>query len=266
MDRTQELFSLIQVKQTATRPTTIFTRNAQKTNQEIISLFNKLNQLASTAKSTSLFDDKQSAVNSLVNDIKHDINLINSSISNLSSLSLSANPQSSLFNQNILSSLNSKMADSSNSFKSILQQRSDLLKLQKDRRDQYSFNTPFLKENNSSLYNPLDSQDTVLDLGSSSLQMQLHNETDVSRDVAIDNIESTIQELGQIYQHFALLLTSQREQIQRIEENVFDTEVNVEGAHAQLLRFYNNMSGNRWLMVQLFAVLIFFFMLGVVLM
>ena len=81
-----------------------------------------------------------------------------------------------------------------------------------------------------------------------------------SRSQAIESIESTIAELGQIYQSFATILAGQREMVQRIDDNVQDVEMNVEGAHGQLIKYYQSISSNRWLMIRVFAVLVVFFM------
>ncbi|TPX35365.1 Ste24 endopeptidase [Synchytrium microbalum] len=65
-----------------------------------------------------------------------------------------------------------------------------------------------------------------------------------SRSQAIESIESTIAELGQIYQNFATILAGQREMVQRIDDNVQDVEMNVEGAHGQLMKYYTSISSN----------------------
>jgi syntaxin 5 len=61
------------------------------------------------------------------------------------------------------------------------------------------------------------------------------------------------------------VLAGQRETVQRIDENIQDVELNVEGAHTQLLKYYSGLQSNRWLMIKIFAVLIFFFLLFVML-
>ncbi|KAI8613122.1 hypothetical protein BC830DRAFT_1052185, partial [Chytriomyces sp. MP71] len=85
-----------------------------------------------------------------------------------------------------------------------------------------------------------------------------------SRGQAIDTIESTIAELGQIYSQFTQILAQQREMVQRIDMNVMDTEVNVTNAHSELARYLERLQGNRWLMIQVFGILVVFFMLFVV--
>lgn len=47
----------------------------------------------------------------------------------------------------------------------------------------------------------------------------------------------------------------------RIDENMDDTMANVEGAQGALLKYLNSISSNRWLMIKIFFVLIFFLMI-----
>lgn len=50
----------------------------------------------------------------------------------------------------------------------------------------------------------------------------------------------------------------------RIDSNVQDAELNVEAAHGEILRYFQSVTSNRWLMIKIFAVLIFFFIFFVV--
>ena len=156
--------------------------------------------------------------------------------------------------------------------------------LEQRRRNQHNLQHPSLASASSSTSNvpvapliPLDEikGDTILDLGGlqqtqQQQQMQYAQANNVatmeymeSRSQAIESIESTIAELGQIYQNFATLLSTQREMVQRIDDNILDMQMNVEGAHGQLAKYYQSISSNRGLMLKIFAVLIVFFMLFV---
>ena len=44
----------------------------------------------------------------------------------------------------------------------------------------------------------------------------------------------------------------------RIDENIDDTLANVDSAQAQLLKYMNSISSNRWLVMKVFGVLLFF--------
>lgn len=44
----------------------------------------------------------------------------------------------------------------------------------------------------------------------------------------------------------------------RIDDNIEESLANVEGARSSLLRHLNQISSNRWLMIKIFAIFIFF--------
>ncbi|KAJ4720023.1 putative Syntaxin [Melia azedarach] len=79
-----------------------------------------------------------------------------------------------------------------------------------------------------------------------------------SRAAALHNVESTITELGGIFTHLATMVAQQGELAIRIDDNMDESLANVEGARNSLLRHLNQISSNRWLMIKIFAVIIFF--------
>ncbi|KAI8028879.1 Syntaxin-31 [Camellia lanceoleosa] len=81
-----------------------------------------------------------------------------------------------------------------------------------------------------------------------------------SRAVALQNVESTISELGGIFTHLATMVAQQGELAIRIDDNMEESLTNVESARSALLRHLNQISSNRWLMIKIFAILIFFLM------
>ncbi|XP_061346270.1 syntaxin-32-like [Gastrolobium bilobum] len=81
-----------------------------------------------------------------------------------------------------------------------------------------------------------------------------------SRAEALQNIESTVHEFSNIFNQVATLVSQQGEIAIRIDENMDDTLANVEGAQGALLKYLNSISSNRWLMIKIFFVLIFFLM------
>ncbi|KAJ3694162.1 hypothetical protein LUZ60_009642 [Juncus effusus] len=82
-----------------------------------------------------------------------------------------------------------------------------------------------------------------------------------SRAEALQNVESTIHELGNIFTQLATMVSQQGELAIRIDENMEDTLANVEGAQGQLLKYLNSISSNRWLMIKIFFVLMVFLMI-----
>lgn len=118
----------------------------------------------------------------------------------------------------------------------------------------------------SDIANVGDSSD-VLALPNQSQQMLLMQEQDnrylQERNNAVETIESTINEVGGLFQQLATMVQEQGEVIQRIDDNVEDVSLNIGGAHRELLKYYNNISSNRWLMLKIFGILIIFFLLWV---
>ncbi|XWS74830.1 hypothetical protein CRYUN_Cryun01aG0031500 [Craigia yunnanensis] len=79
-----------------------------------------------------------------------------------------------------------------------------------------------------------------------------------SRAVALQNVESTISELSGIFTHLATMVAQQGELAIRIDEDMDQSLANVEGARSALLRHLNQISSNRWLLIKIFAAIIFF--------
>ena len=87
-----------------------------------------------------------------------------------------------------------------------------------------------------------------------------------SRADAMHTIESTIVELGGIFSQLATMVKEQEEMVTRIDNNIDDTALNVELGHNEILKYFQSVTSNRWLMVKIFGVLIFFFLLFVIFM
>ncbi|CAK8538845.1 unnamed protein product [Lathyrus sativus] len=88
-----------------------------------------------------------------------------------------------------------------------------------------------------------------------------HEDYAQSRSTALHNVESTITELSGIFSHLATMVAHQGELAIRIDDNMDESLANVEGARSSLLRHLNQISSNRWLMIKIFAILIFFLMI-----
>lgn len=98
------------------------------------------------------------------------------------------------------------------------------------------------------------------------MQMQQMEQQDnylQSRSTAIESIESTIAELGQIFGQLAHMVAQQGETVQRIDTDTSDIANNVAGAQSELLKYYASVSSNRALMLKIFGVIIIFFLIFV---
>lgn len=79
----------------------------------------------------------------------------------------------------------------------------------------------------------------------------------------MQSIESTIVELGTIFNQLATMVHQQEEMITRIDSNVTDTMMNIESAHQSLLQYLASVTNNRWLILKVFGVLFVFFLVFV---
>ncbi|KAJ8309213.1 hypothetical protein KUTeg_014087 [Tegillarca granosa] len=253
-DRTNEFMSAVKLMQSrhgngvvshrqnpALRHRSEFTQIAKKIGRDLANTYAKLEKLTLLAKRKSLFDDKPS-----------------------------------------------KLAVMSNEFKNVLEVRTENLKHQKSRREQFSQSNDLAQSALGSRGSSVLLQDdanhaaggtggeVILNMDGDSVdkskyqqQLQLIDEQDSyiqNRAETMQNIESTIVELGSIFQQLAHLVKEQEEMVQRIDSNVEDTHMNVEAAHSEILKYFQSVTSNRWLMIKIFGVLIIFFIIFVVFM
>ncbi|OBZ79502.1 Integral membrane protein sed5 [Grifola frondosa] len=306
---------LLQTQAKAESSKSEFTRKASAIGKDISSTAIKLGKLAQLAKRKTLFDDRPVEISELTYIIKQDIANINRQIASLQSYvkerksqGASKSPEGKQLeehNHNVVMLLQSKLADTSMTFKDVLEVRTQNMKESKDRTEQFMHSTSAAASQapaSSLLFGNTQRQDPMgdgslsssrydakgkgratpqnngdilaLDLGSAEegtashngdafMQMQLVEQQDnyiQSRSTAIESIESTIAELGQIFTQLAQMVAEQRETVQRIDADTVDIASNVSGAQRELLKYYASISSNRWLMLKIFGVLIVFFL------
>ncbi|PKX91785.1 t-SNARE syntaxin [Aspergillus novofumigatus IBT 16806] len=200
-------------------------------------------------------------------------------------------------NDNVVVMLQGKLADVGANFKEVLEVRTKNIQASRSRTENFvssvSSKSQVLdpQRSDSPLYNPSgrrtpqpgfqggSSDLLTLDpsnpspLGRPSFQTdqqllvmeeaQTNNTYIQARGEAIDAIERTISELGGIFGQLAQMVSEQSEMIQRIDANTEDVVDNVEGAQRELMKYWNRVSGNRWLIAKMFGVLMIFFLLWV---
>ncbi|GAN09275.1 t-SNARE [Mucor ambiguus] len=255
-----------------------FSRLAAQLGRNIAATSEKLEQLTYLTKSNNGFNDNPTEVNTLQQSLKQDITKLNNQLKILQSVkngNRSNSKQASEHSNNVIMSLQSKLADASLGFKDILEaevvthnnasaaQPSSSSPQPRRRVNAHPYQdslnlttTPAYDDSPQSLGIPMISQQQQ------QLQMLERNDQRIeSRTNAMESIESTIAELGGIFQQLATMVAEQRETIQRIDQNTDDIEMNVLGAQSELLKYYQNISSNRALIIKIFATVILFFLL-----
>ncbi|XP_077028661.1 LOW QUALITY PROTEIN: syntaxin-5 [Agelaius phoeniceus] len=255
-----------------------FSLMAKRIGKDLSNTFAKLEKLTLLAKRKSLFDDKSVEIEELTYIIKQDIGSLNKQIAQLQELlrARGGAPGRHLqsHSNSVVVALQSKLASMSNDFKSVLEVRTENLKQQRSRREHFS-RAPVSALAANNLSSPAVLQAEPHPSGSvaiemdprASQQLQLLDEQDSyiqSRADTMQNIESTIVELGSIFQQLAHMVKEQEETIQRIDSSVEDAQLNVEAAHSEILKYFQSVSSNRWLLVKIFLILIVFFIVFVV--
>ncbi|GAA6011250.1 hypothetical protein JCM11491_006774 [Sporobolomyces phaffii] len=290
-----------------------FARMAAKIGKDIQGTTGKLEKLAQLAKRKTLFDDRPVEISELTYIIKQDIAALNQQIAQLqvfTQTNLNAGvggKQVSEHNKNVVTMLQTKLADTTIGFKDVLEIRTQNMKASRDRTEQFTYsggaNPRAAPPSDSPLYRPPTSTTNnalpgagekgkgkaaangaggdflALDFGAPTdsqlgaaeggyMQMELAQQQGddqylSSRSTAIETIESTVAELGQIFSQLAHMVAVQGEQVTRIDADTEDIAANVTGAQSELLRYYASVSSNRWLMLKVFGVLIIFFLVFV---
>ncbi|CCJ28507.1 unnamed protein product [Pneumocystis jirovecii] len=259
---------------------------ASKIAKDINKTGEKLQRLAQLARKKTLFDDKPSEISELIYIIKQNIEDLNSEISNLHEY---LNKQKSRNNknkskehqhsENVITLLKNKLANTSITFKNILEIRTKNMKANKKRSEQFMATTTHSgtieKKYQFPLYIEYDSKDKntkfmkpetdylILDMNDENFNSKTHHDSFQqiqlleeqksyidSRSSAIQSIESTIHELGSIFSQLAQMVAEQRETVQRISVNTDDVINNVSSAQQELLKYYRKISNNRWLMLK----------------
>lgn len=268
-------------------PRSDFTRLAAQVGKDIQATSAKLAKLTKLAQRRSLFDDPTAEISELTYVIKQDIAALNARLADLQTLRdvtrRSANKQAGDHSENVVDSLKGRLGATAEGFKKVLKMRTESLAAQKDRRSH------FLGSNHSAPIFTQPSGNVALDLGHGSLGgslrtanaqsgtgndastqqlslMRRPGETSYqdARADAVRQVESTIVELGQIFNQLATMVSEQGELVERIDANVDDTVINMEAGQNQLMLYYNSIAGNRALILKIFGVLLAFLVLWTV--
>lgn len=233
------------------------------------------------AKRRTLFDDRPVEINELTFVIKQDLSSLNQQIGALQTLTKQQHPkadQEGEHNKNVVYLLQGKLTDVSVNFKDVLEARTKNIQASRSRTENFissvsQHTQPSIQQSASPLYgtparnSPAPGGQDTLSLnpvGDQQLLMmeeaQPSNTYIQQRGEAIEAIEKTIGELGSIFGQLATMVSEQSEMIQRIDANTEDVVDNVEGAQRELLKYWNRVSSNRWLIAKMFGVLMIFFL------
>ncbi|KAF5397499.1 Syntaxin [Paragonimus heterotremus] len=279
-----------------------FMQMAASIGRDLASTFGKLEKLNNLARRQSLFDDHSTEVQHMTYIVKEDMADLNHRIATLQSMSksqLTKGKQQARHSRSILMGLQTRLANMSNQFRGLLEQRSENIRTQAARRGKYTamqkldsgdtfisgagvarpvIPTVLLEDDEQARHNVLHAEDGLAEgirhtsepstqLATQQRQLYLTDQTEAyltSRADTMRSIEHTIVELGEIFQQLATMVHEQDESIQRIDMNVEEAATSIEAGHSELVRYLRSISSSRWLMIKVFGVLLVFFIIFVV--
>eukprot|EP00037_Helgoeca_nana_P037675 m.17060 g.17060 ORF g.17060 m.17060 type:complete len:302 (-) comp9200_c0_seq1:24-929(-) len=240
--------------------------------REICQTEEKLEKLQMLVAGTGgLYGDSPEEIEQLIYYIKQDIGRLNRANMQLKGLvngqvSGRRKTHEQAHSVTVVVSLQNKLASMSETFKSTLEARTNTLQKAKKRREEFagwSDAAPVLTSDMPSLLTGAvtglapDTQINIPDQSQVSLLQSRDNYVQ-ERANAMQNIESTIEEIGGIFQQLATMVAEQGESVERIDREVDLTVQNVEGAHKELQKYFTSISSNRNLMLKIFGVLLAF--------
>lgn len=248
-----------------------FSLTAQQISKEICATHEKLEKLAKLASSTSLFDDPVLDIQELIYIVKKDIANLNKKLESAKSLSkLEKNKQTLEHTDKVVMNLSNKLAHTTREFKNVLSTRAENYQKQQEFRKQFvgqsysierekqkSMSTlykPELEENNNNANgtNHSDSNHQT------SIMVDRKRFSHQSRLDAVQSIEETMVELNGIMQEISVMVSTQGEDLVRIDHNINETQKHVEKAQKELLTFLEGISSNRGLILKMLLILVVF--------
>jgi len=238
---------------------TQFTKGAGLISRGIHDTTLKLERLTKLAKRQSLYEDNSSQVRELTAVVRSDLRVLQSELDNLSAFNegegRGLSKQSKDSNHAIITNLKAQLATATKALADVLQTRSATEKEQNSRRKTF--------EDTSARSLPKHRANRFVadvESGSEELQQLAPQEDQYlsSRAQAVENIEGMIHELGQMYAKLTNIIELQGEMAIRIDENMDTTLDNVDRGYKELQVHLSRISGNQWLIIKVFAVLITF--------
>lgn len=277
-------FDTLTSTSTPTPTPTTFTDNASRIRDEITMVMDKLSSLQEIQTSSSP---------TTIDQIKKEISSLQLQITYLQQRK--EGPPTS-YQNTIIIQLQTSLAQLSQSFSAILESKQAKLRNERQRREEFSAAPNILahssslkggfsagfggaglstnnNNNNNNNHSSFDFSSSMnrnnhqTSSSSSLLQIsQLREEQPLIEDQyrrseALQGIETTINDLGHIYQRLATMIGEQGEQVQRIDMNINEMHYNVQRGQSQLLTYLNRMKSNRMLMIKMFAALFVFILI-----
>lgn len=275
----------------------VFFKQASALAQDIADTAQMTQRLAKLAKRPPMFDDNPHEMEELTSiitqkmaSVRNNTDVLEKQLPEMGGAK--RDEQADTLSENVVKTIRGRLREMTKNFSSILVERSKVVEASRSRSAQFMAPQPQVTPVSNPLYgenpygaaygeNPYsgaaqgaqssqsydDNEELLLPTQEQSVvQLEDQQSSYLShRSSAVDTIEQTINELGQMFGQLTNMLAEQSDTVQRIDANTEDISMNVGGAHRELLKFYSRVSSNRGLMLKSFGVIIVMFFLWVML-
>jgi len=266
---------------------TQFTKAAAHISKGICIVAQKLEKLTQLARQRSLYQDPAQEINKLTYTVKSDLTTLNTEINTLDEWvhdhvkASTANKQSKENSDTIVQNLKSHLATTTKSFAEILSLRTKNLKEQNSRRKEYESSDSRSWRKRTVNFRLQDAEPTREEspskgtdfqgnqegqsLSETQSQSQIQEQSQdlqddylQSRALAVEQIEKTILELGEMYHRLVEIIGQQDELVLIIDTKTEETVEHVSKGHVELLEYFKSVANGSSLIMKIFLVIILF--------
>jgi len=217
----------------------------------------------------SVFDDREDKIAELRQFVKQDFTGLGKDIELLekqadSDPALSARTHTRSHTKAVVGGLQAKVTQAAKEFAEVLQKQNKTLKEESSRRSRFesTASVGHLRMRKRAVDGFWQKRNQASHSEQMRLQQLQQQETESKyldrRANSIQSIQSTLNELGTVYNKMANIVASQQEIAIRIDENMSATLEHTEMGHNQLMKYFTSISGNRGLILKVFGLLLFF--------
>ncbi|KAJ6230507.1 syntaxin-5 [Anaeramoeba flamelloides] len=250
---------------------------------------NYLQELSRLSQESNLLQNHTSQIHFLSKEIKANIQTISQNLINLKKLCTKTSIESNQsFKHRILvfESLKNELTKLTKSFQVALEKETEILEKQEQRKSQFmSPNRSFMNfanPQNTLSYSTDQSQTPfeveIIDPDENNYQNQNWNNHQNQRSTfrnrsynearvnVVEEIESTISEIGTVFEKMSSIVESHDHHINWIDQNMDETLYNINQGENELRKYFKSITSNRGLIIKIFAILIIFIIIFVLIM
>ena len=152
---------------------------------------------------------------------------------------------------NVVKSLKKELKELMTEFNTVNNARIEKIKKTTERRRQFG-----IRQTSPQLFDTTYNSDEVEIDTNQSAQMMITEQRDRLEQVRV--VESMVQDIAKLFEQLGAVVVQADESIMRIDENTAAAEMLMEEGLGQMKRYWERVQGNRWLMIRIFAILLVF--------